>query len=209
MPATSRVTLTYGPWRRSGWAQGKPGLFLHPAHRDRFPGHRSRSGQARSERCDSGRNFAVVGHWSLLRAATAGGQAPRHARRQPSLTTVTCARPSRRVCQDAGHALSCDSMPRVSRDLRDVDSHFRFGANWKSYAGTVNAERVEGAELGLERLLGPATLQGGRTSSTSDAVEESIRGGPSPGRVTRAGDGFGRGERGGHGDLAGILVCQW
>jgi 2-polyprenyl-6-hydroxyphenyl methylase/3-demethylubiquinone-9 3-methyltransferase len=45
-------------------------------------------------------------------------------------------------------------------DLRDQSTHFAFGKNWASYAKTIDAERLDLAEQGLARLVGPSALHG-------------------------------------------------
>lgn len=44
-------------------------------------------------------------------------------------------------------------------DLKDRKSHFEFGENWRDYAETIDARRVEGAIEGLRRLF-PSGLFG-------------------------------------------------
>ncbi len=49
-------------------------------------------------------------------------------------------------------------MPAES--LRDVESHFRFGDNWASYAGGIDDEAIAEAERGLLRLVPREALAG-------------------------------------------------
>lgn len=44
--------------------------------------------------------------------------------------------------------------------MKDLASHFEFGRNWSEYSELIDAERIDQAVRGLERLAGPAGLQG-------------------------------------------------
>ncbi|HEX5819593.1 MAG TPA: 50S ribosomal protein L11 methyltransferase, partial [Gemmatimonadales bacterium] len=39
-------------------------------------------------------------------------------------------------------------------DLTQLDAHFAFGENWRSYAGLIDDARIRQATTDLERLLG-------------------------------------------------------
>lgn len=43
---------------------------------------------------------------------------------------------------------------------KDLASHFEFGRNWSEYSELIDAERIDQAVRGLERLAGPAGLEG-------------------------------------------------
>ena len=47
-----------------------------------------------------------------------------------------------------------------SLPTKDLASHFEFGRNWSEYAELIDAERIDQAVRGLERLAGPAALEG-------------------------------------------------
>jgi SAM-dependent methyltransferase len=42
----------------------------------------------------------------------------------------------------------------MGRDLKDVETHFAFGANWASYADRIDDSRIAGAVGALQRLAG-------------------------------------------------------
>ena len=44
--------------------------------------------------------------------------------------------------------------------MRDLASHFEFGRNWSGYAELIDADRIEQAVRGLERLAGRAAIDG-------------------------------------------------
>jgi 2-polyprenyl-6-hydroxyphenyl methylase/3-demethylubiquinone-9 3-methyltransferase len=44
--------------------------------------------------------------------------------------------------------------------MKDLASHFEFGRNWSGYAELIDAERIEQARTGLERLAGTGGLAG-------------------------------------------------
>jgi 2-polyprenyl-3-methyl-5-hydroxy-6-metoxy-1,4-benzoquinol methylase len=46
--------------------------------------------------------------------------------------------------------------------LRSVESHFKFGENWRSYVDTMSERSIEEAERGLTRLFPKGELQGHR-----------------------------------------------
>lgn len=48
----------------------------------------------------------------------------------------------------------------MSTDLLDVETHFKFGENWSSYAELLNPERIEQAQADLQRILGRERLDG-------------------------------------------------
>jgi SAM-dependent methyltransferase len=47
-------------------------------------------------------------------------------------------------------------------NLKSVDSHFAFGANWRDYAAQVGAQAEAEAEAGLRKLFPQAALRGAR-----------------------------------------------
>ena len=44
--------------------------------------------------------------------------------------------------------------------MKDLASHFEFGRNWSGYAELIDAERIDQAIRGLERLAGRAAIEG-------------------------------------------------
>lgn len=49
-----------------------------------------------------------------------------------------------------------------STDLRSVDLHFAFGANWSEYAAKIDDAAVEQAEIGMRKLISRDRLKGAR-----------------------------------------------
>lgn len=52
------------------------------------------------------------------------------------------------------------AMSSEHTSLTDLDSHFAFGANWRSYAALINEDRITEAVRGLEKLVPVETLKG-------------------------------------------------
>ena len=51
-------------------------------------------------------------------------------------------------------------MGSIAADRKEPSAQFAFGENWASYAALVDEDRLQEAERGLVRLLGPDTLRG-------------------------------------------------
>ncbi len=49
-----------------------------------------------------------------------------------------------------------------THDLKQLQHHFAFGANWADYAQRIDAQRIEAAEEGLHKLVASADWQGRR-----------------------------------------------
>ena len=47
-------------------------------------------------------------------------------------------------------------------ELRSVETHFKFGENWRSFVDTLSERSIEEAERGLTRLFPNGELQGRR-----------------------------------------------
>ena len=47
-------------------------------------------------------------------------------------------------------------------ELRSVETHFKFGENWRSFVDTLSERSIEEAERGLTRLFPKGELQGRR-----------------------------------------------
>lgn len=50
----------------------------------------------------------------------------------------------------------------MQHELTRLESHFKFGKNWASYAKSIDTEEITHAETGLMRLLGGGSLRGKR-----------------------------------------------
>jgi 2-polyprenyl-3-methyl-5-hydroxy-6-metoxy-1,4-benzoquinol methylase len=48
----------------------------------------------------------------------------------------------------------------MSSDLLDVETHFKFGENWSSYAELLDPQRIKQAQADLQRILGRERLDG-------------------------------------------------
>lgn len=48
----------------------------------------------------------------------------------------------------------------MKKDLKQVETHFKFGENWKEYSKLINEDRITEAEKSLLKLVGSGTLKG-------------------------------------------------